>query len=108
MNYYILCKNCKKYSLLKTEYLVFCENCKKKLDTTFQQWQQDNPKGAFEDFKQSIGVSEEALEKQKQGEVSNQNYQKGRIKMLIAIVVVFVILITLLFFLFNFLTDKFF
>lgn len=46
---------------IKSEYMVLCESCGQKLENNFTQWRQRNPGGTFDDYRQTVCLTENQL-----------------------------------------------
>lgn len=61
MKSYLRCNHCNHLNEITSEYMVFCAACGKKISNNFTEWKQRNAGKTLEDYKQSVGVPEEAV-----------------------------------------------
>lgn len=57
--YYLECDKCGFHNEVNSEYLTFCKNCKEKIKLNFTNWKKLHPECSFDDFKNTICLSEE-------------------------------------------------
>jgi hypothetical protein len=56
--YFLKCDICGHCNEVKTEYLTFCSNCHKKLKNNYSDWVRLNPGKTFDNFKQTVCITE--------------------------------------------------
>lgn len=69
---FLKCNKCGHLNEVKGEYLVFCSSCGKKLDNNFSDWKKMNPEKSLDDFKKTICISDEDVQKIKQQKKSKR------------------------------------
>lgn len=61
MKSYLRCNHCNHLNEITSEYMVFCAACGKKISNNFTEWKQRNPGKTLEEYKLSVGVSEDEV-----------------------------------------------
>ena len=61
MKHYLKCNNCDHLNEMKSGYVVLCVSCGKKMDNNFTEWQRRNPGKNFDDYKLSVGITENQI-----------------------------------------------
>ena len=63
--YYLKCNQCGYLNELKTEYLSLCDRCGRKIANNYKDWKANNPQSSFDDYRITVCVSGEEIQKQK-------------------------------------------
>jgi hypothetical protein len=87
MTHYLKCNNCGHLNEVKSEYLIFCSKCDKKLENNFTAWKKKNPNKTFDEFKQLVCLTQEAI----QNSPVTPKPKSGKFKYWIAFAVTFAI-----------------